>query len=199
MTTRRRLAGIRENVPLEQASAYHAAVREATLEAFGRAYEHAHEHAPARDLPAPATDEPGYVVASSADGELLVIAGVWPAAGRTCGRLVAPRELLALLLEDPTTTAVWCDEDNGAGLALTAYAVTVGVDPLHLIVARSARVVGETAGVTDVEYEEARLVEGAWAVDALDTLLGEHDGDAVVLPPWMLTELAGHVADVDLH
>ena len=195
MTARRRLAGIREDVPLEQAGPYHAAAREAALEAFGRAYERAPGDVPAGDSAGDHT--PDFVVATSADGELLVIAGVWPAAGRTCGRLVAPRELLALLLEDPATTAVWCDEDDGAGLALTAYAVTAGGDPLLLVVARSARAVGETAGVTDVEYDGARLAEGAWAADALDALLRERDGDAVVLPPMVLGELARHVADVD--
>ena len=201
MTARRRLAGIREDVPLEQAGPYHAAAREAALEAFGRAYERAAErsHAHAFDGGTPAGDDaPEYVVATSGDGELLVVAGAWPAAGRTCGRLVAPRELLALLLDDPTTTAVWCDEDDGAGLALTAYAVTAGEDPLLLVAARSARAVGETAGVTQVEYEGARLAEGAWAADALDAFLREHDGDAVVLPPAVLGDLARHVVEVDL-
>ena len=143
----RGLAGIREEIPLAQAGAYHAAAREAALDAFGRAYEAA--GATAADVPGADTragadsgdgdgggDAPEYVIAATADDALLVIAGAWPAAGRTCGRLVAPRALLALLLDDPTLTAVWCDEDDGEGLALTAYAITLGATPMLLVVAR---------------------------------------------------------------
>lgn len=199
MTAHRQLAGIRDDVPLPQAGPYHAAARAAALDAFGRTYERSHQHASAHaSAPAFESGAPEYVVATSGDGELLVVAGAWPAAGRTCGRLVTPRELLALLLDDLTTTAVWCDEDDGAGLALTAYEVAVGSDPLVLVAARSARAVGETAGVTEVAYDGARLAAGAWAADALDAFLRDHDGDAVVLSPAVLAELARRVADADL-
>src|SRR4051812_16957086 len=86
----RRLAGIRADVALEDATAYHAVAREAALDAFARAY----ERNPVAPTP-PALgqdDEPEYGVGAAADGELLVIAGVWPGSGRTCGRLVAPRD-----------------------------------------------------------------------------------------------------------
>ncbi len=202
-----RLAGIRDGAPLDQASVYHAVARAAALDAFGRAYERG---ADAADAPgafdpgafdpgafASSDDAPEYVVATTADGELLVIAGRWPEAGRTCGRLVAPRELLALLLDDPTTTAVWCDEDDGAGLALTGVAVTARGEPMLLVVARSARAVGETAGVTDVEYAGDRPADGHWDDAALDALLRDRDGDAVVLPPSVLAELAQRVGPPD--
>ena len=189
----RRLAGIREAIPLEQASVHHAVAREAALDAFGRAYERGLAES-AGDAPDGSAD-PEYVVASTAGGELLVIAGAWREHARSCGRLVAPRELLALLLDDPATTAVWCDEDDGEGLALTGYPITARGAPLLLVAARSARAVGETAGVTQVAYEGARLAEGAWADDALDAFLHEHDGDAVALSPAALGELARHVAD----
>jgi hypothetical protein len=202
------LAGIRDGAPLDQASVYHAVARAAALDAFGRAYERAAEDddadAPAAFDPGAYTspddaagDDPEYVVATTADGELLVIAGRWPRAGRTCGRLVTPRELLALLLDDPTTTAVWCDEDDGAGLALTGVAVTARGEPMLLVVARSARAVGETEGVTDVEYAGDRPADGHWDDAALDALLRDRDGDAVVLPPSVLAELAQQVGPPD--
>ena len=189
--TPRYLARVRDATPLAHASVYHASRREAALEAFGRAYE--------RGALAGATDAlrddgaPRYVLASDAGGDLLVLAGDWPAAGRTCGRLVVPRDLLALLLEDPAATAVWCDEDGGAGLAFTGHAVTVGGGPMLLVVARSARAVGEIAGVTQVEYDGARLAEGAWDADALEALLRGRDGDAVLLGPEVVGALARHV------
>ena len=191
-----RLAGIDETIPLAQASVYHAIAREAALDAFARAYEGGLASSDG-DAPHDADDHPVYVVASTAEGELLVIAGAWPTDGRTCGRLVAPRELLALLLDDPGTTAVWCDEDDGEGLALTAHGITVAGEPMLLVVARSARAVGETAGVTDVAYGGARLPEGEWRPETLDALLRERDGDAVVLTPAVVAELARQLGGID--
>ena len=191
-----RLAGIDEAVPPVQASVYHAVAREAALDAFARAYEDGLASSD-DDAPDDADEDPVYVLASTAEGELLVIAGAWPGDGRSCGRLVAPRELLALLLDDPETTAVWCDEDDGEGLALTAYAITVEGAPMLLVAARSARALGETAGVTDVAYDGARLAEGAWRPEALDALLRERDGDVVALAPAVVAELTRHVGGID--
>jgi hypothetical protein len=195
---RRQLAGIRDDAPLDAASVYHAVARAAALDAFERADQ---RDGAADRAPPPAAvadhDAPEYAVATAPDGELLVVAGVWPRSGRTCGRLVAARELLALLLDDPTTTAVWCDEDDGAGLALTGYPVAVGGEPMLLVHARSARAVGESAGVTQIEYDGGRLAEGDWDPDALDALLRDQDGDAVVLPPSVLAELARRVGPPD--
>ena len=188
-----RLAGIREAVPPEQAGVHHAVAREAALQAFDRAYERG---LAGSDGDAPdGGGDPDYVVASTAGGELLVIAGAWRAHDRSCGRLVAPRELLALLLDDPTRSAVWCDEDDGEGLALTAHAITVDGEPMLLVAARSARAVGETAGVTDVVYEGERLAEGEWSAVALDALLRERDGDVVALTPAVVAALARHAGD----
>jgi hypothetical protein len=186
----RRLAGIRDDVSPEQTSVYHAVAREAALEAFGRDYE--------QELTAPqGSNEPEYVVTTTAEGDLLVIAGLWPAAERSFGRLVAPRELFELLLEDPFTTAVWCDEEDGEGLAITGYSVAVRGEPMLLAVARSARALGETDGVMEIEYEEERLPEGEWDEGELDDFLVEHDGDAVVLHPSVLAELVRIVDEVD--
>jgi hypothetical protein len=195
VSTGPRLAGIREDIPLDEASVYHAAAREAALEAFGREYEHASPTPGGRALTA--HEQPEHVMATWADGELVVIAGAWPMSGRTCGRLVAPRELLELLVDDPTTSAVWCDEDDGEGLALTAYAITVDGVPLLLVAARSAHAAGETGGVTDVVYDGERLTDGRWAAEALDAYLLAHDGDAVVLPPSVLDEIADGLHDPD--
>ena len=192
---RRRLAGIGEVVPVDQASPYHAVAREAALAAFGRAVEQG--DAPAGPDDTAPDAEPEYLVASAADGELLVIAGVWAGAAQSCGRLVAPRALLALLLDDPSTTAVWCDEDDGEGIALTGYAIDVRGRPFLLVAARSARVTGETAGVADVAYADARLAGGAWTPEALEAFLREHDGDAVALSPAMVDELTEHLAADD--
>jgi hypothetical protein len=191
-----RLAGIREAVPLAEASVYHAVARAAALDAFARAFE-AGEGAPPDGPDASDASDPEYVLASTADGELLIVAGAWQAAGRTCGRLVAPRELLALLLDDPERTAVWCDEDDGEGLALTAHAITVDGEPLLLVEARSARATGEVAGVTQVDYDGERLRDGAWDAGALDALLRERDGDVVALSPAVVAELARQVGEAD--
>ena len=189
-TPARRLAGIRDAIPLEQTNVYHAVAREAALEAFGRDYEH--------ELTAPeGHDEPEYVVTTTGEGDLLVIAGLWPAVECNFGRLVAPRELFELLLEDPRTTAVWCDEEEGDGLAITGYEVAVRGEPMLLAVARSARAIGESDGVMEIEYDEPCLPEGEWGDDELDSFLVEHDGDAVVLHPSILAELVRIAGEVD--
>ena len=135
------------------------------------------------------------MVAGGPDEELLVVAGVWPAAGTTCGRLVAPRELLQLLLEDPDTTAVWCDEDDGGCLALTAYRVTVGGEAMRLLAARSAQLVGETPAGAELAFEEERLRADEWTAPMLDLYLREHDGDALLAADSRLGELAERIRE----
>ena len=186
----RRLAGLREEIPLDQMSAYHAAAREAALDAFGRAY----ERGLLGDDPDPGVaDGPRYVIAGTPDEELLVVAGVWPAAGTTCGRLVAPRALLELLLEDPRTTAVWCDEDEGGCLALTAYRVSVGGEAMLLVAARSARLVGETADGAELAFEEEPLREGEWTAQALEDYVLKCDGDALLAAQASLGDLTRQI------
>jgi hypothetical protein len=188
----RRLAGLREEIPLDEMTAYHAGARESALDAFGLAYE--------RGLlgpdPAPGgTGGPTYVVAGGPDDELLVIAGVWPAAGTSCGRLVAPRELLAILLAEPTNSAVWCDEDEGGCFALTAYRVDVGGEAMLLLAARTARLVGETERGAEIAYDEERLREGSWTAQALDALVHELDGDALLAAETSLGDLAEKIQE----
>ena len=187
-----RLAGLREDIPLDQMSAYHAGAREAALEAFGRAYE---DGLLGLDPPSETEGGPLYVVAGMPDEELLVVAGVWPASGVTCGRLVAPRDLLELLLEDPSTTAVWCDESDGGCLALTAYQVSVGAEGVLLVVARSAQLVADTADGAEIAYADARLGAAEWTPQTLDAYVREHDGDALLVAEASLAGIAHQIGE----
>jgi hypothetical protein len=186
----RRLAGLRESVAPDDLSAYHAEAREAALETFGRAYEQGLLDAG----PAP-SDGPAYVIAGGADEELLVLAGVWAAAGIGCGRLVAPRELLALLLADPETSAVWCDEEQRDCLALTASRVRVDGEAMLLVVARSARLVGETPAGAELTFEEERVRRPEWTSAAIDAFLRDHDGDALLAAELQLDEIAAKIRE----
>jgi hypothetical protein len=186
----RRLAGIPDAVSPDQATVYHASFREAALEEFGREFER-------NQTAATSTSDPEYVISPTTDGELVVIAGVWPEVERSCGRLVAPRDLLEVLLADLETTAVWCDDEDGDGLAITGHAILAAGHPMLLAVARTARVIGEVEGVSQVEYSASRAKEGEWSIDALGEFLDEHDGDAIILHASILAELGRIVAAVD--
>lgn len=188
--TPRRLAGIPDVVAPNEATVYHASFREAALEEFGREYER-------NQTTTTSTADPEYVISPTNDGELVVIAGVWPEVERSCGRLVAPRDLLEVLLADLETTAVWCDDEDGDGLAITGHAILAAGHPMLLAVARTARVTGEVEGVSQVEYSASSAREGEWSMDALGDFLDEHDGDAIILHASILAELGRIVAAVD--
>ena len=187
----RRLAGLREPSSPDDWSAYHAEAREAALETFGRAYEQGLLGAD----PAAGGGDPAYVIAGGPDEELLVLAGVWPAEGVSCGRLVAPRELLALLLSDPETSAVWCDEDEGDCLALTASRVRVGGEPMLLVVARSAQLVGETDAGAELTFADERVQQREWTPAGMDAFLRDHDGDALLAAESRLAEIAAKIRE----
>jgi hypothetical protein len=188
----RRLAGLREPAAADELTAYHASAREAALDAFGRAYEQG--LLGDGDEGAGGTG-PAYVIAGGADEELLVLAGVWPAAGIGCGRLVAPRDLLALLLEDPATSAVWCDEEQRDCLALTASRVHVGGEAMLLVVARSARLVGETDAGAELLFEDERVRQELWTPAAIDAFLRARDGDALLAAERRLEEIAAKIRE----
>jgi hypothetical protein len=174
----RRLAGLTDDLPADEWSAYHAAAREAALLAFGRAYEDGLLGAGLDPSP---DGGPTYVVVGGPDDELLVVAGAWPHDRASCGRLVAPRELLTLLLADPDTTAVWCDEDAAACFALTAYRVPVARTEMLLVAARTARLVAETEAGAELAFDEGRVPAREWSRDALDAFVRDRDGDAILI------------------
>lgn len=188
----RRLAGLREAIPLDEMSAYHRDAREAALAAFGSAYE---QGLLGGDPDPGARGGPAYVIAGGADEELLVLAGAWPAAGTSCGRLVAPRDLLQLLLADPDTSAVWCDADQRACLALSASRVHVDGAAALLVLARSARLVGETEAGAELEFEEERPRARDWTAAAVDAYLREHDGDALLAAASRVDEIAAKIRE----
>ncbi|CAA9331478.1 MAG: hypothetical protein AVDCRST_MAG40-1927 [uncultured Gemmatimonadaceae bacterium] len=187
----RPLAGL-PAAPADELTAYHSEAREAALEAFGRAYEQGLLDGAGE--PAGGSG-PAYVIAGGADEELLVLAGVWPAAGIGCGRLVAPRELLALLLDDPATSAVWCDEEQRDCLALSASAARVDGEAMLLIVARSARLVGETPAGAELAFDEERVRQAEWTAAAIDAYLRDHDGDALLAAERRLGEIAAKIRE----
>ncbi|HYD51968.1 MAG TPA: hypothetical protein VEA99_05050 [Gemmatimonadaceae bacterium] len=176
----------------DELSPYHALARQRALDAFGRMYE---DGLPAPELdPAvlgPTDDPPSYAIVDLHDGELIVLAGARLRSGAALGRLVAPRDLLELLLDDLGRSAVWCDEHGDECLALTAYDVRLGGDELLLVAARSARVLDERPGHTALAYAEEREREGDWEAEALETLLLERDGDLLLIPASSLVAI-GH-------